>query len=177
MEEGNNTVFLVAGYEMNEEEQTTLLQEPAFNKYHTIAKSGLTAALKEYYAAATNAEKGWFWKGFAEWMDGTQKIRDRYSRLLISIRPWRHAFLNLMSCCTRVSGATPLSWTRARCKCMNKFLFWQEETFFPYKNNKCISPTTIPALPKGEQIECIYIIDVSLKKQIWNRIRTEDVFQ
>lgn len=28
-----------------------------------------------------------------------------------------------------------------------------------------ISPTTIPALPKGEQIECIYIIDVSLKKQ------------
>lgn len=27
-----------------------------------------------------------------------------------------------------------------------------------------ISPTTIPALPKGEQIECIYIIDVSLKK-------------
>lgn len=29
-----------------------------------------------------------------------------------------------------------------------------------------ISPTTIPALPKGEQIECIYIIDVSLKKQI-----------
>lgn len=28
-----------------------------------------------------------------------------------------------------------------------------------------ISPTTIPALPKGEQIECIYVIDVSLKKQ------------
>lgn len=28
-----------------------------------------------------------------------------------------------------------------------------------------ISPTTIPALPKGEQIECIYIIDVLLKKQ------------
>lgn len=28
-----------------------------------------------------------------------------------------------------------------------------------------ISPTTIPALPKGEQIECTYIIDVSLKKQ------------
>ena len=58
MEEGNNTVYLVAGYEISDEEQTTLLQEPAFNKYHTIAKSGLTAALKEYYAAATNAEKG-----------------------------------------------------------------------------------------------------------------------
>lgn len=57
MEEGNNTVYLVAGYEISDEEQTTLLQEPAFNKYHTIAKSGLTAALKEYYAAATNAEK------------------------------------------------------------------------------------------------------------------------
>ena len=28
-----------------------------------------------------------------------------------------------------------------------------------------ISPTTIPALSKGEQIECIYIIDVLLKKQ------------
>lgn len=28
-----------------------------------------------------------------------------------------------------------------------------------------ISPTTIPALPKGEQIECIYIIEVQLKKQ------------
>ena len=28
-----------------------------------------------------------------------------------------------------------------------------------------ISPTTIPALLKGEQIECIYIIDVLLKKQ------------
>lgn len=28
-----------------------------------------------------------------------------------------------------------------------------------------ISPTTIPALPRGEQIECIYIIDVSLKRQ------------
>lgn len=28
-----------------------------------------------------------------------------------------------------------------------------------------ISSTTIPALPKGEQIECIYIIDVLLKKQ------------
>ena len=28
-----------------------------------------------------------------------------------------------------------------------------------------ISPTTIPALPKGEQIECIYVIDVQLKKQ------------
>lgn len=57
MEEGNNTVYLVAGYEISDEEQTTLLQEPAFNKYHTIAKSGLTAALKKYYAAATNAEK------------------------------------------------------------------------------------------------------------------------
>ena len=51
MEEGNNTVYLVAGYEISDEEQTTLLQESAFNKYHTIAKSGLTAALKEYYAA------------------------------------------------------------------------------------------------------------------------------
>lgn len=28
-----------------------------------------------------------------------------------------------------------------------------------------ISPTTIPALPKGEQIECIYVIEVQLKKQ------------
>ena len=28
-----------------------------------------------------------------------------------------------------------------------------------------ISSTTIPALPKGEQIECIYIINVLLKKQ------------
>ncbi|MCQ2154194.1 MAG: DUF4391 domain-containing protein [Bacteroidales bacterium] len=28
-----------------------------------------------------------------------------------------------------------------------------------------ISPTTIPALPRGEQIECIYIIDILLKKQ------------
>ena len=27
-----------------------------------------------------------------------------------------------------------------------------------------ISPTTIPALPKGEQVECIYIIEVQLKK-------------
>ena len=27
-----------------------------------------------------------------------------------------------------------------------------------------ISPTTIPALPKGEQIECIYVIEVQLKK-------------
>lgn len=57
MEEGNNTVYLVAGYEISDEEQTTLLQESAFNKYHTIAKSGLTAAQKKYYAAATNAEK------------------------------------------------------------------------------------------------------------------------
>lgn len=28
-----------------------------------------------------------------------------------------------------------------------------------------ISPTTIPALPKGEQIECIYVIEVQLKKR------------
>lgn len=28
-----------------------------------------------------------------------------------------------------------------------------------------ISPTTIPALPKGDSIECIYIIDVLLKKK------------
>lgn len=28
-----------------------------------------------------------------------------------------------------------------------------------------ISPTTIPALPKGEHIECIYIINVLLKRQ------------
>lgn len=27
-----------------------------------------------------------------------------------------------------------------------------------------ISPTTIPALPKGEQIECIYVIEIQLKK-------------
>lgn len=58
MEEGNNNkAYLMSGYEMNEEEQTKLLQDPVFSKYHTIAKSGLAAALKEYYAAATNAEK------------------------------------------------------------------------------------------------------------------------
>ena len=31
-----------------------------------------------------------------------------------------------------------------------------------------ISPTTIPALPKGEQIECVYVIDVQLKKQYYD---------
>lgn len=31
-----------------------------------------------------------------------------------------------------------------------------------------ISPTTIPALPKGETIECIYVIDVQLKKQYYD---------
>ena len=33
MEEGNHTAYLVTGYEMNEEELATLLQEPALNKY------------------------------------------------------------------------------------------------------------------------------------------------
>ena len=57
MEEGNNTAYMVSGYEFNEEELSSLLQEPVFNKYNAIAKNGLAAALKEYYAAATNAEK------------------------------------------------------------------------------------------------------------------------
>ena len=55
MEEGNNTVYLVAGYEISDEEQTTFLQEPAFNKYHTIAKSGLKELQKEYL----DIEKNW----------------------------------------------------------------------------------------------------------------------
>lgn len=57
MKEGNNTAYLVKGYEVNEADLTTLLQEPVFNKYNVVAKNGLAAALKEYYAAATNAEK------------------------------------------------------------------------------------------------------------------------
>ena len=57
MEEGSNTAYMVSGYEFNEEELSSLLQEPVFNKYNAIAKNGLAAALKEYYAAATNAEK------------------------------------------------------------------------------------------------------------------------
>lgn len=57
MDAKNNTAYLVSGYELNEEELSSLLQEPALSKYHTSAKSGLTAALKEYYAAATNSEK------------------------------------------------------------------------------------------------------------------------
>lgn len=66
MEEGNHTAYLVTGYEMNEEELTTLLQEPALNKYGSVAKNGLSAALKEYYAATTNAEKVLILKGILD---------------------------------------------------------------------------------------------------------------
>ena len=57
MKEGNNTVYLVDGYEINDEDLSTLLQEPAFNKYGSITKNGLSVALKEYYVATTNTEK------------------------------------------------------------------------------------------------------------------------
>lgn len=66
MEEGNHTAYLVTGYEMNEEELATLLQEPALNKYGFVAKNGLSAALKEYYAATTNAEKVLILKGILD---------------------------------------------------------------------------------------------------------------
>lgn len=66
MEEGNNTVCLVAGYEMNEEELANLLQEPALNKYGSIARNGLSVALKEYYASTTNAEKVLILKGILD---------------------------------------------------------------------------------------------------------------
>ena len=66
MEEGNHTAYLVTGYEMNEEELATLLQEPALNKYGSVAKNGLSAALKEYYASTTNAEKVLILKGILD---------------------------------------------------------------------------------------------------------------
>ena len=66
MEEGNHTAYLVTGYEMNEEELATLLQEPALNQYGFVAKNGLPAALKEYYAATTNAEKVLILKGILD---------------------------------------------------------------------------------------------------------------
>lgn len=51
------TVYLVSGYEISEDGMLSLLYEPSFNKYVSIAKSGLASALKEYYAAPTNSDK------------------------------------------------------------------------------------------------------------------------
>ena len=39
MEAKDNTTYLVSGYELNEEELLSLLQDPAFYKYSAIAKS------------------------------------------------------------------------------------------------------------------------------------------
>ena len=50
------TVYLVSGYEISEDGMLSL-HEPSFNKYVSIAKSGLASALKEYYAAPTNSDK------------------------------------------------------------------------------------------------------------------------